>query len=104
VRISLLLLALWIAAVSRCEEPVPKAPGPEPRPGDAVRIRGTLGEDVDCRVLYADNGKTYSLSVRLRGYPNSSKICVQGTLVEVTQCMTTPMIDVQSIRALSYCP
>ena len=103
-RISWMLLALWLAAVTRCEEPQPPAPAPDPKPGDSVRIRGTLAEDVDCRLLRADTGKTYSLSSRLRGWPNGSKVCLHGTLAEVTQCMTTPMIEVQSVKALSACP
>jgi len=99
-----MMLALWLAAVARCDDPKPPAAQPEPKPGDFVRLRGTLSDDVDCRLLRADNGKTYSLSARLRGWPDGSKICLHGTLVEVTQCMTTPMIEVQSVKPLSACP
>jgi hypothetical protein len=100
-----LLLALWLAAAARCDEPRgPESTEPDPKPGDAVRIRGTLTEDVDCRLLRADGGKLYSLSTRLRGWQNGSKICVHGTLAEVSQCMTQPMIEVQSVKPLSACP
>lgn len=104
-RIVWILVLSWVAVVSRCEEPRPKAPAADPRPGDFVRLRGTLGDDVDCRTIRVDDsGKVYSLSARLRGWPNGSKICVHGTLVEVTQCMTSPMIEVQALRPLSACP
>ncbi len=103
-RLALLMVTLWLAAVARCDEPRPPADAPDPRPGDFVKLRGTLSDDVDCRLLRADNGTTYSLSSRLRGYGNGTKVCVHGTLAEVTQCMTTPMIEVQSLRPLSSCP
>ena len=98
------MLSLWLAAISRCDEPRPPEPQPDPKPGDFVKLRGTLADDVDCRLLRADNGKTYSLSSRLRGYPNGSKTCIHGTLAEVTQCMSSPMIEVQFLRPLSACP
>ena len=98
------MVILWLAAVSRCDEPRQVAPPPEPRVGDFVKLRGTLGEDVDCRTFRADGGRTYSLSVRLPNYRNGIKVCLHGTLVEATQCMTTPMIEVQSIRPWSSCP
>jgi len=97
-------VALWLAAVVRCEEPNPPAPPRDPQPGEFVKIRGTLTEDVDCRLLRADGGKLYSLSSPLRGWPNGSKVCIHGTLAEVTQCLTQPMIEVQSVRPLSSCP
>jgi hypothetical protein len=104
VRTSLVLVALWLAAVARCEEPRPPAPPPDPKPGDRVQMRGTLTEDVDCRLLRADGGRLYSLSNRLRGWPNGSKVCIHGTLAEVSECLTQPMIEVQSVRPLSNCP
>src|SRR5206468_12017772 len=100
-----MLAALWLAvAVTRCQEPAPKAPEPDPRPGDSVRLRGTLDEDVDCRLLRVESGKVYSLNTRLRGWPNGAKICLHGTLVEGTSCMTAPMIEVESVKPLSACP
>ena len=53
-----LTFVLALALAFRCEEPRPPAPRPEPRPGEYMRIRGTLGEDVDCRLLRADGGRT----------------------------------------------
>jgi hypothetical protein len=100
----LLTLMLWIASVSRCDQPAPAPPPREPRPGDFVKLRGTLSEDVDCRLLRVDGGHTYSLSVRLPGYRNGTKVCIHGTVAEATQCMTGPMIEVQSIGPWSSCP
>jgi hypothetical protein len=100
----LLALTLWLAAVGRCHDPSPPQAASDPKPGDFVRLRGTLSEDVDCRLLRADAGRTYSLSARLRGYPNGIKICIHGTLIELTQCIVQPTIEVQSVRPLSACP
>jgi hypothetical protein len=69
-----------------------------------VRIRGTLGEDVDCRLLRTESGHTYSLSARLPGYLNGAKVCVHGTIAETSQCLTQPMLEVQAVRPWSSCP
>src|SRR5688572_25011758 len=58
----LMMLVMWLAAVGRCDDASPPPVVSDPQPGDFVKIRGTLSEDVDCRLLRADNGKTYSLS------------------------------------------
>src|SRR5207237_9024252 len=56
----LLMWILWLAIVGlRCDDPNPPAPKPDPKPGESVKLRGTLGEDVDCRVFHTDGGKTY---------------------------------------------
>jgi hypothetical protein len=96
---------LWVAAAGfRCDDPNPPAPQPDPKVGDSVRLRGTLGEDVDCRVFRAESGRTYSLNVRMRGYANGAKLCIYGTVTEGSHCITTPTLDVQSVRAWSSCP
>lgn len=95
---------LLMAIGARCDEPRPPSPPSDPKPGDFVRLRGTLSEDVDCRLLRADDGRTYSLSARLRGYSNGVKVCIHGTVVEVTQCIAQPTIEVQSVRPPSSCP
>jgi len=104
VRPALFALMLWIAAVSRCDEPRPPEPAPVPGPGGFVRVRGSLAEDVDCRLLRAEGGRTYSLSSRLRNLANGTKVCIHGTLAEASPCMTAPMIEVQSVRPWSACP
>ena len=104
-RLALLMCIFWVAVSGfRCDEPNPPAPKPDPKPGESVKLRGTLGEDVDCRLLRVDSGKTYSLSTSLRGYPNGTKVCIFGTVAEASQCLTTPTLDVQSVRAWSSCP
>lgn len=100
-----LLLTIFLAAsLSRCDSPAPRLPPPDPKPGDSVRIRGTLDEDVDCRLLRAEGGKIYSLSERLPNYRNGARICVHGTLATVSQCMHSPSIEVDQIRSWSSCP
>ena len=69
-----------------------------------MRLRGTLGEDVDCRTLHVEDGETYSLNVRLGRYGNGARVCIHGTLAEVSSCMTSPMIEVQSLKPSSACP
>jgi len=96
---------LWVALSGfRCDDPNPPAPKPDPKPGESVKLRGTLGEDVDCRTFRDDGGKVYSLSTQLKGYPNGTKLCIYATVAEASQCITTPTLDVQSIRAWSSCP
>jgi hypothetical protein len=96
---------LVVAAVSRCEAPAPPPPGPppEPRPGEFVRVRGRLAEDVDCRLLKAEDGRTYSLTERLPQYRNGTRLCVYGTIATVSQCMQAPTIEVQQLRPYSSC-
>lgn len=103
-RFALLTLMMLLAAVSRCDEPRPPLPPADPKPGDFVRVRGTLGDDVDCRLLRTESGEVYSLNVRLPNYRNGSKLCVAGTLTEASQCLTLPTLEVQSVRPWSGCP
>ena len=103
-RHALIVVMLVLAAISRCNEPRAPAPKAEARPGDFVRVRGTLSEDVDCRLLRTDDGRAYSLSVKLPNYINGTKLCIHGTIAEVSQCLTQPMIEVQSVRPWSSCP
>lgn len=99
------VLILWLlASVARCEPPARRLPPPEPRPGDFVRIRGTLDEDVDCRLLRAEGGKVYSLSERLPYYRNGVRLCVHGTISESSPCIHGPSIEVEQIRSWASCP
>ena len=103
-RSTLLVVLSLMASLTRCDPPTPRLPPPEPRPGDFVRIRGTLDEDVDCRLLRAEGGRVYSLTERLRNYRDGTRLCVHGTIVEVSPCMHMPTIDVSQIRPWSSCP
>jgi hypothetical protein len=102
----LMALALMVVLLgTRCDSPrVTSEPRREPKPGEFVKMRGTLGEDVDCRLFRPDGGGTYSLSVKLPQLINGSKVCVHGTIAEVSQCLTTPMIEVTQVRPWSSCP
>jgi hypothetical protein len=103
-RLLLALAVLVILSASRCQEPRPTASSREPHAGDFVKLRGTLSEDVDCRLLRTDTGKVYSLSARIPTYVNGTRLCVHGTIAEISQCLTLPMIEVTSIRSWSSCP
>lgn len=103
-RSALLLVVSVLAAIARCDPPAPHLPPPEPKPGDSVRIRGTLDEDVDCRLLKAEGGKVYSLSERLPNIRNGTRVCIHGTLSTVSQCLHSPSIEVEQIRSWSSCP
>lgn len=103
-RLALLLVAYLLVSVGRCDPPVPGPPPPEPQPGDYVRIRGRLDEDVDCRLLRADGGKIYSLSERLPRLRNGARVCVHGTIAEVSECLRGPNIEVNRVLPWSSCP
>jgi hypothetical protein len=63
-------------------------------------LRGTLGR-TDCRTFQAAG---VSFDTNLRGYPNGTRVCIFGTVADASQCMTTPMLDVQTVKAWSSCP
>lgn len=96
---------LILAADTRCDapRPLPEPPPADPKPGESVRIRGRLDEDVDCRLLRAESGKVYSLSERLANYRNGTRLCVYGTISSVSQCLHSPSIEVDQIRTWSSC-
>lgn len=101
-----LLLCVFcvIAAVSRCDSPEPHLPPPDPKPGDSVHVRGTLDDDVDCRLLRAEGGKVYSLTQRLPRLANGTRVCIYGTLASVSQCLHQPTIEVDEVRNWNSCP
>lgn len=103
-RAELFLTLCLLASVARCEPPARHLPPSDPRPGDFVRIRGSLDEDVDCRLLRAEGGKVYSLSERLPRYRNGTRLCIHGTIAQVSQCLHSPSIEVEQIRGWSSCP
>ena len=101
-----ILAALVLANLTGGCTPSPRpstVPPPDPRPGDAIRIRGRLDADVDCRLLRTEEGKVYSLSERLPNLRDGARICVFGTISQVSQCMHTPGIDVEQVRPWSSC-
>ena len=105
VRLLTVLCLVVLLLGARCDSPhITSEPRREPRPGDFVKMRGTLGEDVDCRLFRPDGGGVYSLSVKLPQYINGSKVCIHGSVAEVSQCLTTPMIEVTQVRPWSSCP
>ena len=103
-RSALLFVLALLASIGRCDEPRPHLPPPDPKPGDFVRIRGQLDEDVDCRLLRAEGGQVYSLNVRLPNYRNGARVCVHGTLSAASQCIHAPSIEVEQIRSWASCP
>ena len=40
-----------------------------------------------------------SLSTRLPNYLNGARLCIHGTILETTQCLTQPTIEVSEVRA-----
>jgi hypothetical protein len=103
-RIPLLLSMIVLALFSRCDTPHPATEKKAAQIGDSVKLRGTLSEDVDCRLLKCDDGEMYSLSARLPNSINGTRVCIYGTLIETTQCLVQPSVEVQSVRAWSSCP
>src|SRR5437016_1782885 len=87
-------LILMLAGESQCGHVSAPAGGTRAwRAGDDVRLRGALDEDVDCRLLRADNGQTYSLSARLARWRNGERVCIHGTLTQTSGCLHGPTIE-----------
>jgi hypothetical protein len=99
------MAAAFLAVGASCDEPQPTpATKTAPRAGEFVKLRGVLSEDVDCRVLRAEDGTEYSLNIRLPNYINGARLCVHGTILETSHCLVQPTIEVTSVRAWSSCP
>lgn len=97
------LVVIVLVVFLGCSSPPAPPVVVDPKPGDSVRVRGTLDTDVDCRLLRTEDGKVFSLSIPLRNLLDGSRICVYGTVSQATQCMHTPGIDVDQIRPWSAC-
>ena len=96
---------LVMAGESMCSRPPGVSPGGgTAHPADEVRLRGALDEDVDCRLLRADNGQVYSLSVRLPRLHNGDRVCIRGTLTQNSGCLHSPMIEVADVSPAEQCP
>jgi hypothetical protein len=103
-RTLLVLASLLTLALGGCSESGQTAAQPEPKPGESVRIRGILGADADCRLLRAESGRTYALAGHFPNYVNGQRVCVFGTVATLSQCLHSPAIDVDQIRAWGACP
>ncbi|HUK64832.1 MAG TPA: DUF5818 domain-containing protein [Dongiaceae bacterium] len=104
-RLAMLLALVLAAAASHCDDTRSTPDHPKPGIGDSVRLRGTIAEDVDCPLLRLDDGTTFSLTGRVpRGLRSGERVCVGGTVVATSQCLTQPTIEVESLGAWSSCP
>jgi hypothetical protein len=102
-RRAFLAALVWMDLAGGCTPSPRAAPPPDPRPGDSVHVRGRLDADVDCRLLRTEEGKVYSLSVRLPNLLDGTQVCIFGTISQVSQCMHSPSIDVEQVRPWSAC-
>jgi hypothetical protein len=104
-RWAVMAVALVLAGESMCNHiPAPSSGAGAARPPDELRLRGALDEDVDCRLLRADNGQVYSLSVRLPRYRNGDRVCIRGTLTQNSGCLHSPTIEVADVGPAEKCP
>ena len=104
-RWAVMTVVLMLAGESQCGHvPARSSSARSWRPGDEVRLRGVLDEDVDCRLLRAENGQTYSLSVRLARWSNGERVCLHGTLTQNSSCLHSPTIEVTEILPADRCP
>ena len=106
VRLSVAFLLVLAIAATRCGEPrSPLEDLPEPQPGDAVHLRGTIREDVDCPLLRLEDGRVYSLTGRVpKGLRSGDRVCVNGTVSSTSVCLTQPSIEVETVGNWSSCP
>jgi LysM repeat protein len=68
-----------------------------PSAPDRVTVSGRIARGVECPLLRADDGRTYSLTGDLAGYRAGDRVLVQGRLAEVSICMQGPAIEVRRI-------
>ena len=104
-RLAMLLTLLVAVAASHCDDARSTREPAKPAIGDTVKLRGTIAEDVDCPLLRLDDGTTFSLTGRVpRGLRSGERVCVGGTVVATSQCLTQPTIEVETVGGWSSCP
>jgi hypothetical protein len=104
-RLALFAALLVGVTASHCDDARSTRERGKPAIGDSVKLRGTIAEDVDCPLLRLDDGTTFSLTGRVpRGLRSGDRVCVGGTVVATSQCLTQPTIEVETMGAWSSCP
>lgn len=74
-------------------------------PGEHVALRGALAEGTECPMLVLDDGRRVSLTGERAGHAVGARVCVRGTVVEMSICMAgEATVSIESIGPESDCP
>lgn len=71
------------AAVAGCKENLPA----KLEPGQTVTVRGEIGTGVECPMLVVKPQRRFSLSGDLGRFGVGDRVCVHGTVAQMSTCM-----------------
>ena len=92
--------ALALAIVG-CKNNLPA----KPKPGETVTYHGEIKAGAECPLLIVEPNRRFSLSGDLRGFKVGDKVCVRGTVAEMSICMAgEATIAVSAIAPENNCP
>lgn len=75
------------------------SPTAKPKPGETLSLTGKLSaEGVECPAFRADDNALYTLTGDLKGLKAGNRVCLTGTVVEVSTCMQGTTLKLSSIR------
>src|SRR5262249_42164720 len=84
-----------------CKQDLPGNLGP----GQPVALRGAISLGTECPTLVVENDRTFSLTGDLGRFKPGDRVCVHGTVAEVSFCMAgEATIAVTSIAPEDSCP
>jgi hypothetical protein len=97
------LVGAALLMLSGCAPQTPPAPPPQTA---EICVAGTLTtEGIECPALRGEDGRLYTLTGDTRGYGPGDRVCVCGTLPEVSICMQGTTIGVTNMTRLgAVCP
>jgi len=74
------------------------------KPGHIV-IKGELVSGAECPMVVTAEGKRYSLTGSLGAFKIGDRVCVRGTLAEVSYCMAgDATVGIEAIGPEDHCP
>ena len=94
-------VVLVAALAGGCRDDLPTKLGP----GQSVTIRGKIEAGVECPMLVTDFGRRVSLSGNLGTLKPGDRVCVKGTIAEVSFCMAgEATVAIETIGPEDSCP
>lgn len=96
----LVLAAVLVAALGSCKGTTPA----KFAPGQAVMLEGEVGAGVECPILVLAGDRRVSLAGGLGRFVPGDRVCVRGTVAEMSMCMAgEATIEVLSIAPADSC-
>jgi hypothetical protein len=90
-----------VALVAGCKEDLPT----NLNPGQTVAFRGKLAAGVECPMLVVGTNRSFSLTGDLGSFKVGDRVCVKGTIAEVSICMAgEATIAITEIGREDACP